>query len=304
MCLIAGKKPKVNVLGGDLYVGRAITGVTPTSSGRVITSTTRNALGLFGSWGEYGVVARGPVEVMSSGSGYVNGVADHLDLLTFTNQGNVAATCGSSLGCYSQAGSLPNVASRFTISPDTPVLGSGSLSAVGQGIYTASGTLTIDTSTIQRNKWIVINAPTASVVISGDITYEGGSFTSLEEIPQLIIIANTITINQGVRTVDSWLVAPGTVSGSTVSGGVIRTCEVAPSSISASVCATPLTINGPIIANQLMMLRTGGSEPNERAGDPAEVFNLRPDAYAWARNKTEALGALTTTYMVELPPRY
>ena len=63
-------------------------------------------------------------------------------------------------------------------------------------------------------------------------------------------------------------------------------------------------MNGPVITNMLYLRRTAGSGPDTQSSDPAEVFNLRPDAYAWARNKTEALGALTTTYMVELPPRY
>ncbi len=307
-CLIAGKKPKVDVLGGDLYVGRTMAGITSSSSGRVITSSTSNALGLFGSWSEYGIVSKGPVTEMSSGSGYAGGytgsTASSLNLLTFANSGNSAASCGGTLGCYQQPGPFPDVANRFKTSSESPTFNSGSLTSRGKGIYIGSGTIYIDQSTIQEGKSIVINAPTANVVIRGNISYQPGPYSSLAQIPQVVIIANNITIQAGVENVDAWLIAPGTNNAGVVSGGVIRTCDVNTASISISVCSNPLTINGPVVANRLIMLRTGGSEPNARAGDPAEVFNLRSDAYLWALGQGEVGGRVTTVSTKELPPRY
>lgn len=303
-CLIAGKKPKVNVLGGDLYVGRSLAGIASPTNSRIITSQTTNAVGTFAAWGEYALVSRGPVQNMRSGAGTVDGIATNINLLTFANAGHTAATCNPTLGCYSHGGSLANTASRFKTSSSTPLFSGGSLSGVSSGIYTGSGTITIGASTIGAGRSIIINAPSANVVINGDITYASGPYQQVTQIPQVVIIANNITINEGVQNVDSWLVAPGTISGSTVTGGVIRTCNRVPSEISVDVCSGKLTINGPVIANRLIMLRTGGAEPRERAGDPAEVFNLRSDAYLWALGQSEANGRVTTVYTKELPPRY
>lgn len=306
-CYIAGKKPKVNVLGGDLYVGRAIAGRNSTASGRIITSNTVNpSLGTFGSWGEYAIVSKGPVTRMASGSGYAGGNQVTTDLLTFANYGNTIAECGRLLGCYTPAGSLPDIANRFKTSSTTSSLASTvSLSQVNKGIYRAGGALELSQSNISEGKWIVINAPTTNVIISGDITYAAGPFSQSAQIPQVVIIANSITIAAGVRTVDAWLVAPGSVNAQgNVVGGVVRTCDAAPSTISASVCDAPLTVNGPVIANTLLMLRTGGADQGVLAGDPAEVFNFRSDAYLWALSQGETSGRVTTVSTKELPPRY
>ena len=156
----------------------------------------------------------------------------------------------------------------------------------------------------QVGKWIVINAPLANVVISGDIRYANGPFVDASRLPQLVIIANSITINDTVRTVDAWLVAPGRVQGGAVAGGVIQTCNHAASALNEGVCANPLTINGPVIANRLVLLRTAGAGAGVSAGDPAETFNFRPDAYIWALRQSQSSGRVTTVSTKELPPRY
>lgn len=303
-CYIAGKKPKVNVLGGDLMVGRTVAGANTPAAARVLTSETQNSFGIFGSWSEYGIVPTGSIAGMRSGSGSVRGNTLNPNLLTFANSGNNVATCGTSLGCYGQTGSLPDIGSRFRTSTTTPVMTSRSLTSSATGVYRGSGNITISASTIAAGKWIVINAPGANVTIAGDIAYAQGPFSSAAQIPQVIIIANNITINDNVGNVDAWLVAPGTNNAGTVSGGVIRTCNVAPAAISVSACANKLTVNGPVIANRLLMLRTNGAEKGEASGDPAEVFNFRPDAYLWALQQGVTSGRVTTVSTKELPPRY
>lgn len=303
-CYIAGKKPKVNVLGGDLMVGRTVVGANAPAAARVLTSETQNSFGIFGSWSEYGIVPTGSVAGMRSGSGSVRGNTVNTNLLTFANTGNNVATCGSSLGCYGQAGTLPDVGSRFRTSSSSPQMTSTSLTGSATGVYRGSGNITISGSTIAAGKWIVINAPTANITIAGDINYAQGPFTSASQIPQVIIIANNITINDNVGNVDAWLVAPGTNNGGAVTGGVIRTCNVAPAAISVSACSNKLTVNGPVIANRLLMLRTNGAERGEASGDPAEVFNFRPDAYLWALQQGISSGRVTTVSTKELPPRY
>ena len=70
-----------------------------------------------------------------------------------------------------------------------------------EGIYKATGTITLSSATIQKGKWIVINAPTATVNISGNITYTDAELSGLEDIPQLVIIAQNIYIAESVTQV-------------------------------------------------------------------------------------------------------
>ena len=302
-CLVVSKRPKVQVIGGDLLVGRVMEGASAIST-RVVTGTTANPSGVFGSWSEYGVVATGPVTGMASGAGYVGGAGGPYNLLTFTNVPTVSS-CSGMVGCYTfKSNILPNVSQLFPVNASTPFIASGSLDASPQGIYGVSGSaLNINTSSIS-GKWMVINAPNADVTISGNITYDNGPLTSFGQIPQLIIIARNITIADAVTQVDSWLISPGKVNAGTVTNGVIRTCQTPAASITAGVCNTKLQVNGPVVANRLIMLRTAGSGPGKDAGDPAEVFNTRPDAYLWALNHLQNNGRITSVETKELPPRY
>ena len=120
----------------------------------------------------------------------------------------------------------------------------------------------------------------------------------MREIPQLVIIARSIVINSAVTNVDSWLVAKkvGTV------GGYIQTCQVVATSSSGN-CSARLTVNGPVVSDTLIMRRTAGADRNTGA-DPAEVFNLRPDAYMWGVSQSGATGRIPTTAITELPPRF
>ncbi len=299
-CYVVGKKPKVNIIGGDLYVGRTVVGANSPISTRVVTATSRNGSGTYGSWGEYAIAASGAVTNMASGSGSVNGDTSPLNLLTFANTGNTSARCDTPNGCYTHASTLPDIASRFRTDSSTPVITSTNLSSVATGVYRGSGNITLTSGTIPSGRWIVINAPTATVTIASNIRYTNGAIGNASQIPQVVIIANNITINDNVTQVDAWLVAKGTG----LSNGVIRTCSSAPSAISTNTCNAKLTVNGPVIANRLIMLRTAGSGTGAAAGDPAEVFNFRPDAYIWAAQQAQSGGRVTTVSTKELPPRY
>ena len=57
------------------------------------------------------------------------------------------------------------------------------------------------------------------------------------------------------------------------------------------------------MAKQLWLRRTAGSGTDLASGDPAEVFNLRPDAYLWAATRATGSGRVQTMYTTELPPR-
>jgi len=98
-----------------------------------------------------------------------------------------------------------------------------------------------------------------------------------------------------VKQIDAWLIAK--------SG--LNTCSDVVGNLSSTLCNNQLTVNGPVMAGQLYLRRTAGSGTGQdHSGDPAEIFNLRPDAYMWASMRATGGGnRAQTVYTTELPPR-
>ena len=312
-CVVIAKRPKVHVLGGDLIVGRGTVNNAARTS-NIITSVSRADTGrYYGSWGEYALIPTGTVTGMASGSGYVNGTTSTamcgLSYLTFTNAGSSSCGTGTAFGRYTNSAIAPNIASRFptdTSTPNTPA-GVVNLSTL-KGLYkTTSGSIQVTGGSPIGNardgQWVVINAPGATVTITGNINYTSLGLSSVSQIPQVVIIANNIIIADGVTNIDAWLIATGTGTNGRINtcgaGGVTETTTV-----TAGNCFNKLTINGPISANHLIMRRTAGAGAGAAADDPSEVFNLRADAYIWATNYTPGTGRLPTVTTNELPPRF
>lgn len=301
-CVTIGKKPKTQVWGGDVRV-----------RGLVNTSTSQITGKNFGSWGEYGVMATGLISGMASGSGLnggnANPAATTWNNLTFANVDN---TGNPSFGSFT----LPvakDLGAQFGTGGGAP---SSNLGALASGNYQSNttGTFTINASDIGqqagRGKKIIIRVPNGTVQIAGNITYKNGggdTFTSIDQLPQVIIIANKINIMNSVGRVDAWLLTARTNALPAAGNDAINTCgDVAPTgAITLSQCTNALTINGPVVTSHLYLRRTAGSGSTAAtAGDPAEVFNLRADTYLWARNQAAQNGKAQTVYSVELPPRF
>lgn len=289
-CLIIGKKPKLQILGGDLISG-----------GSVNTSTTnKNISGTnytFGSWIEYGIFAVGTITGAGSGSAYAgSGMPTttfcNASLLSFTNAGSSTCLPTTTIGKYTNASSMPDVASSFPAT-GAPTIGGGDLADQAKtGIFT-SGNVTLTGGTIQKGRWLVINAPTVDITIDGNIVYFPGVMQSISDIPQVVIIANNINITAKVTQVDAWLIAKGS----------LNTCSDVAGNLSATLCSQSLVVNGPVMAGKMILRRTAGSGTGANSGDPAEVFNLRPDAYLWASARATGSGRIQTAYTTELPPR-
>jgi len=145
---------------------------------------------------------------------------------------------------------------------------------------------------------VIIYAPNNDVVINGNLMYTTGAISSVGQVPQLVIIAQNITINEGVTQVDAWLVAK------TAGQGNIYTCNVAFTSLTTSRCSSRLTVNGPVISNTIHLRRTAGAGANADGPRAAEVFNLRPDAYFWGVSQSTETGRIPTVMTKELPPRF
>ena len=332
-CMVVSKSPKVQVQGGDLIVGRTSPTVTAPTSGAVVnTSTSTKASTTYGSWSEYAIMASGCVNGMASGAGYASGGSSttslsspNLSMLTFTNPSG--RTCSSGLGGYAHITQAPNVAARFPIlvsaadatpaRPASPAILPGTrsgstvttniisnnLSGVYQAPSGVRGITLTGGSSIPAGRTVVINAPDATVTITGDIRYTTAGLTRVTDIPQVVVIASNIIISDAVQNIDAWLVAVGTGADGAVNtcgaGGVTQT-----SNLVYTQCANRLTVNGPVMANHLVLRRTGGSGAGADSGKPAEVFNLRADVYMWATTLNQQSGRISTAAIKELPPRY
>jgi len=307
------------VLGGDLIVGRA-TPYNPAAVSNVVTSTSSApavSTGLYhGSWAEYAIIPSGKVTGMASASMYAGGSTDNglcaLSLLTIAN--NVKPNCDKDrVGGYTSGSSAPNIASRFTVSAPT-LIGGASVDirnlapSLVHGTAATQANLTLTSSSpFPAGRWVVINAPNTTVTIGSNIDYTTGALSGISDIPQVVIIAKNIIIADSVTNVDAWLVATG--SGA---DGIINTCGaggVTQATLpNATQCGARLNVNGPVLANHLILRRTAGADASAGAGaqpgDPAEVFNLRADAYVWSSSYSPGTGRIPTVNTVELPPRF
>lgn len=320
ICTIIGKKPKVQIWGGDLAVG----GLVRTS----ISIKNIGGLRTFGSWGEYGIFAVNTISGMGSGSafagpGLLNATVCGYSTLSFANVRVGGANCTNlpvTIGNYSNLRSIPDVEASFpgdgeVINVDA-VVPNDLLVSPGTYMGTRNGDLTINQSDLEPGKSIILKIK-GTVTIDGNQIYnpdnKGVKYTNGSQLPQLVIIANKIVIRSTVSTnplipitqVDAWLVANN--AGKT---GRIDTCEK--EGITTSDCNNMLTVNGPVMTDHLYLYRTAGSgqsaasspDGKEHSGDPAEVFNLRPDAYLWAYARATSSGHVQTVHMTELPPRF
>lgn len=277
VCVQVGKTPSVQVWGNDIRVG---SGFTLAQNGNSIIAgalAKGTDAKYYGSWGEYGIIAPRSIAGIASSSalngGSTSSSLTQLSALTFANSpsfGNFAAN--------DKLGTLPDIASVI-----------GDLS----GVTVVSGN---PTGWVGNSKWVVVDRQGATVTIAHDIIAPTGAYASEDGMPQMIIIADKININSSVTHIDAWLIATDTVN----------TCANAAAALTASICSQPLTINGPVIAKQLELRRTYGSDSADRASlqKAAETINLPASAYIWAHNQATTTGELRTISIRELPPRY
>jgi hypothetical protein len=306
-CAVIGKKPKTEILGGDLIVG-----------GNVATSTTTKDNSTYGSWAEYGIIASGGISGAASGAAFAGpGLATPptgLDGPTFcqasklsfanTPSGNATNTCtgdSGTVGYYTNDVAMPDVAASFpgtgnqifgSVAPD-------SLHNASDDTYNA-GNITLTQSTLLANETVIIKS-TGTVTIAGNQQDSDGPYTNIDQLPQLIIIANKIVIDDtGANTVtrvDAWLVANNSDQ-----TGSIYTCDNESGSETINDCQDQLQVNGPVMTDQLFLRRTAGADTADPS-KPAEIFNLRADSYLWAIAHATTEGSIHTVDTIELPPR-
>jgi hypothetical protein len=265
-CVLVAKAPSVQVWGNDVRVGSAFSGGTNKLS--LISSNQ-------GSWGEYSVVAPGTITKFGSGSTQAG------MQLTFANKPTIGGfTKASSIASL---GTIPNVRAYLEKAGNAEYR-----DKTGIQLESAPGDTTISSYTPNK-----VYTVAGTVTIDADIVNDskGGNLS------QMVIIANTIRIMPNVKQVDAWLIA----------ADAVHTCYLAGDTPKVGNCGTDaedsvLRINGPVMAKSLVLNRTGGVDSDD--GSPAEIINLRGDAYLWMNHLSGTTGTLRTVYSRELAPRY
>ena len=287
-CIIIAKKPKVQFWGADVRTGS-----------NVYTGRTTKRGNVYGSWAEFAIMANKDVysasraELASTPAG-LNPAPSKTNHLTFANTGIDG-------GNFDATMTKPAVSGRFN--PKSNIeQSSRSASELASGVYSVGSNFELTESASISNR-IVLKNPEATVRITGNIAYNEGPHGSGASLPQLIIIAKNIIIEDNVSRVDAWLISDD---------GYVSTCGAVngknwTEGLKDSVCNNRLTINGPIISDKLYLRRTfgeSGDQPGNNPGTPAETINLRPDAYLYASSESQASGSIRTMNIKELPPRF
>jgi len=326
--------PTTHILGDDLHVG-----------GDILTHNTK--LGdAVASWAQYAAYAAGASKCFATASdaGSIKAVAAaaspadpsqaDINTLTFANNvpGNTA--CNTTFGGFTTSSALLHGAAATHDSLAGQASGSGNPAATidptattykaKRTVYLASPTtanLTVQagSSPVSKGTSLIIVSK-KPVVIGSNIIYASdtgdspsATLSDITQIPQVIIVAPSITINAAVTQVDAWLVtdvqtddAPQTPI-TAANTHYVNTCADAgsssdsplPSGLVTTKCDQPLTVNGPVMTSHLYLNRT--TDPTT---GPAETFDNRGDAYLWALATASANPTLTTTLQRELPPRF
>ena len=286
-CAVSAKKPRAQFLGGDLRV-----------AGNATSSYFNVQNNNYGSWAEYGMFVSGVNSMVATGNGLRSGNPDSTvntwNRLTFANT--------PSYGGYTP---LPDASSAYAYFSSLTRQNGNSLNAatIPNGVYDMTGVSV--GATLKRLKdargggtVLIANGNfRVTKVMADDTLAMNQNLTSTRDITQLVIVANNILIDPDVSAINAWLVTP--------TGGSINTCY-GPDPLTSNVCNTPLTVNGPIFTSRLMLRRTAGANPPGAAqlSEPAERFNLRPDAQLWAYTYANKADYAQTDYIQELPPRY
>lgn len=327
-CVTISKSPKIQISGGDVMVGRVVPAPSPSATISVSPRSTVGGKG-YASWVEYAAFAPSP----SAGGGGTANILTGGCLASDYTRSNAALTgcdasqrkltfanntaCGAStFGCYGTMSARTDLVATYSSAPDgytvqaaAPTIDFGTLPANARYYYKLTSPVTVSGQLKPGMSVIIVS--NSLITVAGDITDNGGSYNSLDAVPQVLLLTSgNIQINDTVSNINAWLYAGDTIS-------TCNAVQVAPSKYTdgtgvnalgaGTPCdAKPLTINGPISAGHLQLRRTYGATgaSGGSPADTAEAFNLRADASLWAKNQSIATNVITTVYTQELPPRY
>ena len=270
ICIKVVKMPKVQFWGNGVFSRAGI---------RTSLSPTRE--GVLGSWVEYEAITGGTIRNFRTESSQST---RRLAIENYTSTGNFGQ------GAPSIDSVISSISSKFP---------------------RANLDNTTTRVTVHNNNNTTINGLTASrrteviygnnLRISGDIVNSDRTVNSDNDFRQIIIIANgNITIDPGVKTVDAWLIAKGTINTCAVNG--LQNIQ----NVTTGNCNEQLQIRGGTLSNTLRLWRTYGSDGRTASSlsEPAEIIKQSADTYLWSQAQSGGQGKIVTTYTKELPVRY
>jgi len=295
-CIVVAKRPRIQIRGNDLVAQGAVTsGTSSYADGKT-----------YGSFGEYAVLSGGLNGFIGSGAPYTNGSNGSMpswSRLTFAN-----TDAGSNqYGKFGLIPSAPRIAEYYQARLGSAQNWTGGSLTGKSGLYVHDGDVTLSGGTDIDST--VILYVKGTLTIDNSITYKDGDYDKNSRLPQAILIADNINIKNSAQQIDAWLVtADRDEEGAGQTGkGSINTCSdyLLNEKLSNAMCDNLLTVNGPVITTTLHLRRTAGARNEDGKGEPAEIFNLRPDAYLWAYREVQANNrAAQTVDILELPPRF
>ncbi len=314
ICIMVSKSPTTQIHGSSLIVpngaveGQSVDFLDDVNN----ASSTRRR---YASWVEYDILASRNIVNVTSNAGTLIGNHDvsqsnFWHQLTFANTPNLGnfgsgLTSGRSAWIYEYFNKQATQSISNNYTATSLSLSSITLSnSITYRYQKSSTSLTLSSNSnlfnVPSGKSLVIVKEDGDLIINSNIRYNN-SVSRASDIPQVIIIVRNgnIIINPDVTNVDAWLVALGNNN----SQGHLKTCNQ--DTVSVSTCNNPLRVNGPVLVDYLDLLRTYGAErPSNTLEDPAEIFNLRPDAYIWSMSQTNSQPVFSTTLVDEVPARY
>ena len=335
VCIVIAKRPMMQVWGHDVRVGDGYDASMLSNSASVRTgwSYSTSKTRTYGSWAEYGIFAPSGGAVVSASGGALSGKdgkagavgsTDQLNALTFANTGTASgygywAPPSMMASLVAAANRLPKITD---ITQASVVLQSG-LVSIGAGevkvvpVHAPVGQTSVKLSGQAPSGAGTIILADTTIVIDGDITTNPDNqvITRIGGAAQLVIIAPKIIIQNDVENIDAWLVAvPKPDDPTNTAYGVISTCDavVTPNyfdnlRLGGDCDKHPLRINGAVFAREVQFRRTYGGDKTSLT-TPAEVINLRADAFMWGKGANLTVGGggtpIETTFTSELPPRF
>ncbi|MDO4902510.1 MAG: hypothetical protein Q4A21_03115 [bacterium] len=242
------------------------------SQSGIVTNKSRYKNTQFGSWVEYEAISNSKILRFTSASSH------NSNSLTFSND-------GSTVGEFSPNSRSSNQRIRQAIESRFPK---------GSGDGTFGKTFILEYKGNQRlYDYIMINAMDTRVIYADNLYIQGNQhYQKLGH--QTIVIAKNIYIDKYVEKIDAILIADKVVT-------CAKDFKDDITIVNNSECSKPLIINGAILTNDLKSYRTGG---DNKTGQPAEIYNQRPDMYFWSQRLGGGRNILKTTYTKELPVRY
>lgn len=270
ICIKVVKKPKVQFWGNGVF-----------SRAGIRTSLSSTKEGVLGSWVEYEAITGGTIRNFRTESSQST---RRLAIENYTSTGNFgqgAPSIDSVIGSISSKfprANLDNTTTRVTVHNNNNT--------------------TINGLTASRRTEVIYGN---NLRISGDIVNSDRTVNSDNDFRQIIIIANgNITIDPGVKTVDAWLIARGTINTCAVGGNQNER------DVTTERCNEQLQIRGGTLSNTLRLWRTHGSDGRTASSlsEPAEIIKQSADTYLWSQTQSGGQGKIVTTYTKELPVRY